>query len=122
MSIETSLAVASLAAAAALALALVRTRRRLARVEARARRLEDLVSTELEPGIAAARQDARAATTVARDAAAAAGVAPASPRLPFEPVTGPVLRAVAVGASARRALARVAAPPRGRSRRLPRSA
>ena len=108
MSIATWLA---LGVAAVLCVAMLRTRARLARVEDRTRLLEQRVCTDLEPAIAEARTDARRAATVARDAAVAAGVAQPLPRLPFEPVTGPVVRAVAFGAGARRAIARVAAPP-----------
>jgi hypothetical protein len=119
---EASLAAASLAAAAALALLTLRTRRRLVAVEDRARRLEDLVRTELEPALEAARRDAQTAAATARDAAVAAGTGSPPPRLPLEPVTGPVVRAVAFGASARRAIARVTAPPWSRRRGLARSA
>ena len=110
MSTDTVLVLVVSLAAGALAVATVRTRLRLARVEDRARRLEELVHAELEPGLAAARVDARAAAAAARDAAIAAGVRPPPPRLLLEPVTGPVVRAVAFGASARRAIARVSVP------------
>jgi hypothetical protein len=99
----TIVAVVALVAAGVLAVATVRARRRLARLEARTGALEHTVRDDLEPGVAAAAADARAA---ARDAAIAAGVKPAAPRLPFEPLTGPVVRAVALGASARQVLAR----------------
>lgn len=100
-----------LGVAAVMCVVALRTRARLADVEERTRRLEQRVSTDLEPAIAEARVDARRAATVAHDAAVAAGVPQPVPRLPFEPVTGPVVRAVAFGAGARRAIARVTAPP-----------
>lgn len=78
-----------------------RADRRIAALEADVRaltaRLEDLGG------------DARAAVLAARRAAAAAGVDD-PPRLPLEPVTGKVVRAVAFSAGARRVLARLAAP------------
>jgi hypothetical protein len=104
------LAAAALVTTCVLAVALVRTRARLARVEASSRRLEDVLRREVEPALAATRRDVAAAAATARDAAVAAGVAVAPPRLPFEPVAGRVVRAVAFGASARRAVARMASP------------
>lgn len=101
----------ALGVAAVLCISMLRTRARLTRVEQRTRLLEQRVRTDLEPAIADARIDARRAATLARDAAVAAGVPQPVPRLPFEPVTGPVVRAVAFGAGARRAIARVTAPP-----------
>jgi hypothetical protein len=100
---STIVAVVALVAAGVLALETARTRRRLARLETRTVALEHTVRDDLEPDVAAAVADARAA---ARDAAIAAGVKPAVPRLPLEPVIGPVVRAVALGASARQVLAR----------------
>jgi hypothetical protein len=111
MSAAAWLASAALVMSAALAVALLRTRARLARLETTSGRLEELVHRELEPGLAAVRADARRAQVTARDAAIAAGVTDPPPRLPLEPVTGRVVRAVAFGAGARRALARVATPP-----------
>lgn len=105
------LALGALGVATVLCVAMLRTRARLARVEERTRWLEQRVRADLEPAITEARIDARRAATVARDAALAAGVPQPVPRLPFEPVTGPVVRAVAFGAGARRAIARVTAPP-----------
>jgi len=104
------LAAAALGAAGLLAIALGRTRARVGQLEDRARRLEELVHTGLEPAIAEVRLDARRASATARDAAVAAGVVAPPPRLPLEPVTGRVVRAVAFGAGARRAIARVAVP------------
>jgi len=120
MTVAGWLATAALCAVLVLAIALVRTRIRLARLVATTRALDELVRRDLEPRVAAARADARAADATARDAAIAAGVGPAPLRLPLEPVTGPVVRAVAFSASARRTLARVATAtlaPRREARR-----
>jgi hypothetical protein len=106
-----------------LAVALVRTRARLARVEARTVELEAHLQRRIEPDVAAARAEAHDASVTARRATAAAGIDDhpndRELRLPFEPVTGRVVRAVAFGAGAKRAIAR-AAP--GLSRTLRRSA
>jgi hypothetical protein len=117
----TILAVGALAATAVLAVALVRTRARLARLEARTRELAHDVHGRVEPDVAAARAEAHDASILARRASVAAGVDDPPPRLPFEPVTGRVVRAVAFGAGARRALARATAPAFSR-RALRRSA
>jgi len=108
----TVMAAVALVVVGVLAIALVRTRTRLVGVEARTHALEDELHRRVEPDVAAARAEARDASVTARRAAAAAGIDDPPPRLPFEPVTGPVVRAVAFGAGARRALARVAAPLR----------
>lgn len=110
MSAATVLAGVALVAAVVLALALVRTTARVRALEARALRLEDDLHARVEPDVAAARAEARNATTLARRASVAVGVDDPPPRLPFEPVTGKVVRAVAFGAGARRAIARAAAP------------
>ena len=112
----------ALVATAALTVALVRTRARLTRVERSARLLEAIVHDELAPGLVEARAEARSATASARDAVVATGGQVAPARLPFEQVTGPVVRAVAFGASARRAIARVAGSPRVARRDVRRSA
>jgi hypothetical protein len=114
--------VLTLVLAGVLGVAIVRTRSRLARAEGRLEQLEQLVHAELQPGLVAAQVDARAAALTARDAAIAAGVAAPPPRLPLEAVTGPVVRAVAFGASARRAIARAAIPSWGQRREHRRSA
>jgi hypothetical protein len=101
----------ALGVAAVLCVAMLRTRARLARLEERTRRFEQRVSIDLEPAIVEARTDAKRAAAIAHDAAVAAGVPQPVQRLPFETVTGPVVRAVAFGAGARRAIARVTAPP-----------
>ena len=110
MTTGTVLSVVSLAAAGALAVALVRTRAHLARVEGRTRGLEAHVRDRVDADVAAARAEARDASRAAQRASVAAGVDEPPPRLPFEPVTGRVVRAVAFGAGARRALARAATP------------
>jgi hypothetical protein len=104
VSATTLLAVVALLSVGVLVVVNARTRRRLARLEERTRAVEQVVHAELEPGVAAARAEAHMAVAAARDAAIAAGAKPTPPRLPLEPVTGPVVRAVAFGASARRAL------------------
>lgn len=100
----------------ALAVVIARTRSRLVQVEARTRALEARLAGELEPAIADAHNEARAARLTARRAATAAGVDEPPRRLPFEPITGPVVRAAAFGAGARRTLVRLAAPRRRRGR------
>jgi hypothetical protein len=99
-----------------LAVTLVRTRSRLVRIEARTRTLEARLDGELAPAITEAHNEARAARLTARRAATAAGVDEPPRRLPFEPITGPVVRAAAFGAGARRTLVRLAAPRRTRGR------
>jgi hypothetical protein len=93
---------------------LIRTRARLARLEVRTAQLEARLDDEVTPALRDARGDAREARATARRAATAAGVDEAPRRLPLEPVTGPVVRAVAFGAGARRTLVRLATP-RGRA-------
>jgi hypothetical protein len=93
--------------------ALWRTSARLRALTARTSRLEDHVHTRIEPDVATALAEARDAGVTAKRASLAAGVDEPLPRLPFEPVTGRVVRAVAFGAGARRAIAR-AAPTWGR--------
>jgi hypothetical protein len=104
------------AAIVVLTVALVRTRARLVALERRTRALETRLAGELEPAIADARHEARAARLTARRAASAAGADEPPRRLPFEPITGPVVRVAAFGAGARRTLVRLAAPRRPRHR------
>lgn len=99
-----------------LGVALVRTRARLDRLEVRAVALERRLDGEVAPALADAQQEARAARITARRAATAAGVDEPPRRLPFEPITGPVVRAAAFGAGARRTIVRLAAPRRARHR------
>ncbi len=94
-----------------LAVVLLITRARLERLEVRVRAVEDRV-VEDEAAIAVAQGEARAASRTARRAARAAGVELEPARLPLEPVTGRVVRALAFGAGARRAITRLATPRR----------
>jgi hypothetical protein len=110
MTTATFLSAVALTAAAALAVALLRTRAHLTRVEGRTRDLEEHVRGSVDADVAAARAEARAASRAAQRASVAAGLDEPPRRLPFEPVTGRVVRAVAFGAGARRALARAATP------------
>jgi len=82
--------------------------RRARRADRRIRLLEDEVRS-LAARVDGVGHDARAAAMAARRAAAAAGVDD-PPRVPLEPVTGKVVRAVAFSVGARRALARLADP------------
>src|SRR5690349_21477869 len=101
------LAAVALVAVGVLGVMLPVTLRRTRAVEARLRRLEARVTNEVEPAIEAATTDARVAGQRARDAAAQVGLAEPAPRLPLEPVTGPIVRAVALGAGAGRVLTRL---------------
>lgn len=117
MTTATVLAIVGLGGVIALAGALVATRARLYRLEARVRSLDARVADEIAPAVDAARQDARVATATARRAASAAGIEEPPARVPFEPIVGPVVRAVALGAGAGRALHRLTRPSiRRRSR------
>lgn len=95
-----------------------RTARRLSALEARVGRLDREVHDDLVPTIDLTRRETEEAYAAARIAKQAAGVEDPPPRLAGESVTGPVVRAVAFGAGARRALARFAADvtPMARSR------
>ncbi|MBM3672461.1 MAG: hypothetical protein FJW86_09835 [Actinobacteria bacterium] len=85
------------------------TRARLARATRQLHHLERRVS-ELEMSMKVVETEAHLAGATARRAAAAAGAEEPPPRVVFEPVTGRLLRVVAVGAGARRALHRLARP------------
>jgi len=90
-----------------------RTRRAAARTTARV--------ADLERRLAAVDAASAHALDTARDAAArarrAAGDAePAGPRVVLEPVTGPLVKAVALSAGARRTVTRLTRAARGRSR------
>lgn len=95
-----------------------RTDRRLSALEARVGRLDREVHDDLVPTIDLTRRESEEAYVAARIAKQAAGVEDPPPRLAGEAVTGPVVRAVAFGAGARRAIARFAsdATPMARSR------
>lgn len=110
MSITTGVAIVALVATGALGLVCGRTTRRIRRLE------DEVASLEEQLGAAraaaeGARADAADASVLARRAALAAGAEEPPPRLPLEPITGRVVRAVAFGAGARQALARAAARP-----------
>ena len=111
MSTATLVATIALVGVAVLAVALLATRSRLHRLELRLGRIEDRVVDD-EAAIASAHGEARAAAQTARRAARAAGVEMESARLPLEPVTGRVVRALAFGAGAKRAITRLASPRR----------
>jgi hypothetical protein len=91
--------------------------RRARRADRRIRGLEEELRT-LTVRVDGVDTDARAAGMTARRAAAAVGI-DEPPRVPLEPVTGRVVKAVAFSAGARRALARLADP---RARRRSRAA
>jgi hypothetical protein len=96
-----------------LAVALAALRARLSAATSKIAWLERHV-TELDAAVERTREGAAAAMTTARRAAVAAGAADAPPRLAFEPVTGPVVKALAFGGGARRVLSSLAS---GRARR-----
>lgn len=86
-----------------------RASQRLSALEARVGRLDREVHDDLVPTIDLTRRESEEAYEAARIAKRAAGVEDPPPRLAGESVTGPVVRVVAFGAGARRALARLAA-------------
>ena len=116
MSTATGMTAVAVVVVAVLGVLLMRTRARLGRVETHVMRLEARLDDEVAPAIRDARGEARAAGATARRAATAAGVDEPPRRLPFEPVTGPVVRAVAFGAGARRTMVRLAGPLAGQGR------
>jgi hypothetical protein len=97
------------AGVAVLALTESRTRRRLRVTEHRLARLEDQLPT-LDAATRDAVETARAAETLARRPGTAAP--PDPPRVVREPLTGRLVKAVALGAGARRAVTRLARGPR----------
>jgi hypothetical protein len=100
------IAIAALGGAVvALWLALRREQARLARAELRIASLDAQVRTEVAGELSAARAEARSAASLARRAA---GLDDPPPRVALEPVTGRLIKAVAMGAGARRALGRLA--------------
>ncbi|HEU5302419.1 MAG TPA: hypothetical protein VFW06_09320 [Acidimicrobiia bacterium] len=107
MSTATTVATIALVVAVSLGVLLMGARSRLRRLEARIREMEHRVDDD-EAAIAAAHGEARAASRTARRAARAAGVELEPARLPLEPVAGRVVRVLAFGAGARRALTRLA--------------
>lgn len=82
--------------------------RRTAALEARVVRLEREVHDDVVPTLDLTRRESEEAYVAARLAKDAVGIEDPPPRLAGESVTGPVVRVVAFGAGARRALARFA--------------
>jgi hypothetical protein len=78
----------------------------------------DATVHDLERRLDAVEASSARALDTARDAAAlarrASGEAEPAPRVVLEPVTGPLVKAVAFGVGARRAMARLARPTGGR--------
>ena len=89
------------------------TRRRAARLAARVDALEARVGDVDAASAARARHQPRDAAARARRAAGDAE--PAGPRVVLEPVTGPLVKAVALSAGARRTVHRLARAAHGRS-------
>ena len=104
----TVVAVVALAIAVVVASGWWRTGRRLRSLEARVARLDREVRQDLVPALDRTRQESEAAVAAARQARRAVGIEDPPPRLAGEALTGPVVRAVAFGAGARRAIARIA--------------
>jgi len=92
---------------------------RVAALEGRVGRLEREVHDDLVPTLDLTRRESEEAYVAARMAKHAVGIEDPPPRLAGEAVTGPVVRAVAFGAGARRAVARFASDvtPMARTRR-----
>jgi hypothetical protein len=104
----TALAVVALGLAGVAALGWRATARRVAALEARVARLDREVHDDVVPALDHTRRESEEAIVAARQAKRAAGIEDPPPRLAGETVTGPMVRAVAFGAGARRALARLA--------------
>ena len=120
MAVAITLAVVALLTAAVCAVGWRRTADRLSRLEGRVATVEREVQTEVMPELDRSRRDSEAAVFAARRATAAVGIEEPPPRLAAEPVTAPVVRAVAFGAGARRAIARFTADvaPLGKTRKV----
>lgn len=101
-------AVVALLVAAVALLAWLQAARRLRAIEARVARLDGEVHDDVMPVLDVTRRESEEAYAAARMAKHAAGIEDPPPRLAGETVTGPVVRAVALGAGARRAFARFA--------------
>jgi type II secretory pathway pseudopilin PulG len=95
---------------AGLALTAARTRRRLRAAEQRLTSLERQLGT-VDRASRHAVDTVRAAEALARRPSTAAP--PEPPRVVLEPLTGRLVKAVALGAGARRAVTRLARGPRG---------
>jgi hypothetical protein len=117
--VTTVLAVVALIVAGCCGVGWGRSGQRVAALEARVARLEQEVHDDLVPTIDLTRRESEEAYAAARLAKHAVGIEDPPPRLAGEAVTGPVVRAVAFGAGARRAFARFAADvtPMARTRR-----
>jgi hypothetical protein len=113
------LAVVAIVGVAACAVGWRRASARVARLEARVNGLEREVR-DVHTVLDRARRYSEEAIATARRAADAAGVEDPPPRLVAEAITGPVVRAVAFGAGARRALVRFTTDvaPLNRTRRV----
>jgi hypothetical protein len=120
MAIALTLAAVALVAAVVCAVGWRRTADRLARLEGRVAAVEREVQTEVLPELDRSRRDSEAAVFAARRATAAVGIEEPPPRLAAESMTAPVVRAVAFGAGARRAIARFTADvaPLGKTRKV----
>ena len=120
MAVAITLAVVALLAAAVCAVGWRRTADRVARLEQRVGAVEREVQTEVMPELDRSRRDSEAAVFAARRATAAVGIEEPPPRLAAESVTAPMVRAVAFGAGARRAIARFTADvaPLGKTRKM----
>jgi hypothetical protein len=120
MGVAIALAVVALLAVVVCALGWRRTAGRLATLERRVATVEREMQTEVMPELDRSRRDSEAAVFAARRATAAVGIEEPPPRLAAEPVTAPVVRAVAFGAGARRAIARFTADvaPLGKTRKV----
>jgi len=117
--VTTVLAVAALIGVGVCGLGWWRASGRVAALEGRVHRLEREVHDDVVPTLDLTRRESEEAYVAARMAKYAVGIEDPPPRLAGEAVTGPVVRAVAFGAGARRALARFAADvtPMARTRR-----
>jgi Flp pilus assembly protein TadB len=118
VSTATWLAVLALVGVAVCAFGWRRSAGRVARLERRVAALEREVHDDVLPTLDLSLRESEEAVYEARRAARVAGIEEPLPRLAAEPFTAPVVRAVAFGAGARRAVARFAGDmaPLGRSR------
>ena len=114
------LGVVAILGVAVCALGWRRSAARVSRLEARVSGLEREMQRDVLPALDRSRRESEAAMSTARQAAFAVGIEEPPPRLAAESITGPVVRAVAFGAGARRAIAQMTADvvPLGRTRRV----
>jgi hypothetical protein len=106
--VSTVLAVAALVGVSVCGFGWWRASARVGALEARVARLEREVHDDVFPTLDLTRRESEEAFVAARQAKYAVGIEDPPPRLAGESVTGPVVRAVAFGAGARRAFARFA--------------